>query len=66
MPENKQIVSAITAAVQMYIEGQQLLNAPLHEAGAPPPPTAVYSAWVVGGRQAAMELRRLWQMRLAR
>jgi hypothetical protein len=66
MQEDRRIVSAIAAAVQMYIEGQQQVTASLQESSAYSPPVAAYSAWLVGGRQAAMELRRLWQMRLAR
>ncbi len=60
------VVSAIAAAVQMYIETQQQTTAPVEEARIYQPPGPVYSPWSVGGRQAAMELRRLWQMRLVR
>jgi hypothetical protein len=60
------VVSAIAAAVQMYIETQQQDTAPAAEARPYRPPAPSSSPWLIGGRQAAMELRRMWQMRLAR
>lgn len=66
MLERKGVVAAIAAAVQMYIETQQHEPAPSAEARSYQPPGPLYSPWLIGGRQAAMELRRMWQMRLAR
>ena len=66
MQVKKGVVSAIAAAVQMYIETQQQVSAPEEEARIYQPPGPAYSPWLVGGRQAAMDLRRMWQMRLVR
>ena len=66
MPVKKSVVSAITAAVQMYIQTEQQFAAPVPESGVYQPPGPTYSPWSLAGRQAAMEFRRLWQMRLAR
>jgi hypothetical protein len=62
----KSVVSAITAALQMYLQGEQQLAAPVPESRIHQPPGPAYSPWSLAGRQAAMEFRRLWQMRLAR
>ena len=66
MEMKNRVVSAIAAAVQMYIETQE--QGAVHSAEARPyePPAPSHSPWLIGGRQAAMELRRMWQMRLAR
>lgn len=66
MEVKNRVVSAIAAAVQMYIETQEQVA--VHPAESRPyePPAPDYSPWLIGGRQAAMELRRMWQMRLAR
>jgi len=63
---NKRVVCAIAAAVQMFMQSDQQIAAPMEEASTYKPPGPAYSPWLVGGRQAAMEFRRLWQMRLAR
>ena len=66
MEMKNRVVSAIAAAVQMYIETQQQEAAPAAEARSYQLPAPSPSPWLIGGRQAAMELRRMWQMRLAR
>jgi len=66
MEMKKSVVSAIAAAVHMYIETQQQDIAPVAETRPYQPPAPSYSPWLIGGRQAAMELRRMCQMRLAR
>ncbi|MHC1741681.1 MAG: hypothetical protein AB9873_01460 [Syntrophobacteraceae bacterium] len=67
MELNKNAVAAISAAIQLYLEGEQVLAAAPVEMqkpiGAPRPP---FSPWALSGRQAAMDMRRLWQMRLVR
>ena len=66
MQVRKNVVAAIAAALQLYVQAEQQPAAVLEEpktAAAPSPP---YSAWAMSGRQAAMELRRFWQMRLVR
>lgn len=67
MEVKSNVVAAISTALHLYIESEQQQAAsvlPLQRA--PEPPRQVYSAWALSGRQAAMEMRRLWQMRLAR
>jgi hypothetical protein len=66
MQVKKSVVSAIAAAVQMYIQTQQQVAAPAEESKIYQAPGPAYSPWLIAGRQAAMEFRRLWQMRLAR
>jgi hypothetical protein len=66
MQMKNSVVSAIAAAVQIYIEAQQQDTAPAVETRTYQPPGPSFSPWLIGGRQAAMELRRMWQMRLAR
>jgi len=70
MQVNPKVVAAITAAMQLYYQYQYQLE----QEGAPSAETrpareelpTAFSPWVLSGRQAAMEMRRAWQMRLAR
>ena len=67
MPVKKNVAAAIAAALQLYMQAEQQPTVTLEEqkiAAAPPGPA--FNAWAMSGRQAAMELRRFWQMRLAR
>lgn len=67
MEVKKSVVAAITTALQYYFEMEQQMAAPVEmkqeKAEVPCP---AFSAWVMGGRQASMEMRRYWQMRLVR
>jgi len=63
--ENKTI-AAISAAVQLYMQAEAQAAIPVEPARAPQVPAPVYSLWALSGRQAAMETRRFWQMRLCR
>jgi hypothetical protein len=63
----KNVVAAITTAVQLYMAAEQ--PAPMAVREAPRPveaPRQALSAWAISGRQSAMDMRRLWQLRLAR
>ena len=66
MELNKSRVAAISAAIQLYFEGAQPEAAPFEVQKPPEPPRAPFSPWALSGRQAAMDMRRLWQMRLVR
>lgn len=67
----EKLVAAITGAIAMYLQAEQEAIA---KAEAPPEelvpvrmavsPMAVSSPWVMSGRQSAMEMRRMLQMRL--
>jgi len=67
MEVKKNVIAAISAAVQLYLEGEEQ---PAAVAVDPPraaePPRTSFSPWALSGRQAAMDMRRLWQMRLVR
>ncbi len=66
MELKKSVIAAISAAVHLYLEGEQqpafLVETPKMVAT----PRIAFSPWALSGRQAAMDLRRLWQMRLVR
>jgi hypothetical protein len=67
MEVRKNVIAAISAAVQLYLEGGQQQPAVAVEIQrAAEPPRAPFSPWALSGRQAAMDMRRLWQMRLVR
>ncbi|MGD9504811.1 MAG: hypothetical protein AB7W37_07850 [Syntrophobacteraceae bacterium] len=70
METRKNVVAAISVAVNMYVEAEQCAAgqgpyAPPAPAQAEPPGCS-FSAWTFAGRQSFMEMRRLWQMRLMR
>ena len=63
MHVKKNLVAAIAAAVQLYMQAQQQPAAALEEAQVVTAPGPAFNAWAMSGRQAAMELRRFWQIR---
>lgn len=65
MELKKNVVAAISAAVNAYIEEDEMAFAATQQrAAAPPQPT--FSPWVMAGRAAAMAMRTQWQLRLVR
>jgi hypothetical protein len=66
MEMKKKVAAAITAAVQFYMLAEQ--PAPVVEEApmTPEAPRPAISPWALSGRQSAMDMRRLWQMRLVR
>jgi hypothetical protein len=67
MAVKKSVAAAITTAVQLYMEAeQQIIPAAAPEPGMPRVPSPAFSPWAIAGRQTAMEMRRLLQMRLVR
>lgn len=67
MAIKKNVLAAVSAAVHLYLEGEQQppvvvdVPKPVVEA-----PRAPFSPWALSGRLSAMDMRRLWQMRLTR
>jgi hypothetical protein len=66
MELKKNVAAAITAAVHLYLQAEQQPLSPPLERFRFEPPRPPYSPWALAGRQATMEMRRMWQMRLAR
>lgn len=64
----KTVAAAIATAIDLYLQAEQQ-SAILPAMDAPKAqelPRPIYSPWAMAGRQAAMETRRMWQMRLVR
>jgi len=68
MNVDKKVIAAISSAVGMYLQAEQeaLAALQLQQAAAVGPPRAAYSPFMLAGRQAAMDVRWSWQMRLPR
>lgn len=66
MEAKKNVVAAISAALQLYLQTEQQQPATFEERVEIPSPGPAFNAWALSGRQAAMDMRRLWQMRLVR
>ena len=64
MELRKELVAAITSAVHLYMQTEPQAVTYVEPARAPETPRPLFSPWVMSGRQSAMEMRRLWQMRL--
>ena len=67
MKMKKSLAAAIATAVTAYITTMEAQGAMAGQSAlqAPPPPPPV-SMWSIAGRQAGMEMRRMWQMRIPR
>jgi hypothetical protein len=68
MQLKKNVVAAISSALNFYIQAEQeavALEAPQQRA-LETRPYQPYNPYALAGRQAAMEARWMWQMRLAR
>ncbi len=66
MELKRNVVAAITTAVQLYMLAEQPVSVVEQAPRALEAPRPAISPWALSGRQAAMDLRRLWQMRLVR
>jgi hypothetical protein len=66
MEGKKNVLSAIAAAVHLYMQAEQQVVAPAEDQHATRLPGTAHSPWPIAGRQSAMDMRRLWQMRLVR
>ncbi|MGV8074482.1 MAG: hypothetical protein AB2L11_08005 [Syntrophobacteraceae bacterium] len=66
MEVKSNVVAAITAALNLYVEAEQQPGTFFEEKGAPEIPHTPNNPWAISGRQSAMEMRRLWQLRLVR
>lgn len=67
MNVDPKVVAAISSAVGLYLQAEQEALIARGQPGAPPrPPVVMSSSFALAGRQAAMNTRWTWQMRLPR
>jgi hypothetical protein len=66
MEMKKSVVAAITTAVQLYMMSESQVVVVEESVRPVAPPRPSLSPWALSGRQTAMDMRRLWQMRLVR
>ena len=68
MSVDPKVIAAISSAVGFYLQAEQeaLLSQQQASAALQPPPVAMRSPFAIAGRQAAMDTRWAWQMRLPR
>ncbi|MGC9194604.1 MAG: hypothetical protein ACP5IL_04025 [Syntrophobacteraceae bacterium] len=67
MNVDPKVIAAISSAVGLYLQAEQeALIAQGQLTPRPRPPVAMSSAYALAGRQAAMNNRWTWQMRLPR
>ena len=67
MSIDPKVVAAISSAVGFYLQAEQeALLAQQRLTAVQPPPMAIRSPFAIAGRQAAMDVRWAWQMRLPR
>jgi hypothetical protein len=66
MEMKKKVVAAITTAVQLCMLAEQPALVVAEAPKALEAPRPAISPWALSGRQSAMDMRRLWQMRLVR
>jgi len=66
MQVKKNVVAAISAALQLYMQAEQQPFVAFEERVEVPTLGPAFNAWAMSGRQTAMDMRRLWQMRLVR
>ncbi len=74
MSVEPKIVAAITGAISLYLQAEREELIAVRPEEAKPEVAAAASVriahmpslWALSGRQAAMEMRRMWQMRLVR
>jgi hypothetical protein len=65
----EKVVAAIAGAITMYLQAKIPVEVPREEPVqmyTPARPIVTPSLWAISGRQAAMEMRRMLQMRLFR
>lgn len=68
MSVDPKVIAAISSAVGFYLQAEQeaLLAQQQLSAALQPPPVVMRSPFALAGRQAAMDIRWAWQMRLPR
>jgi hypothetical protein len=69
----EKVVAAIAGAITMYLQAEREVKIPVEvpreepvQMYTPARPIVTPSLWAISGRQAAMEMRRMLQMRLFR
>jgi hypothetical protein len=69
MPIKKTVAAAVAAAVNAYMQDDEAALAMMslqQQQQIAHPPVLSFSPWTMAGRAASMDLRRAWQLRLAR
>jgi len=67
MSVDPKVIAAISAAIGYYLQGEQEVPlAPQQLKRRAQPPAAVSSPFALAGRQSAMDVRWIWQMRVPR
>ncbi len=67
MNVDPKVIAAVSSAIGLYLQAEQeALPAQGHPSSRPRPPVAFSSPYALAGRQAAMNTRWTWQMRLPR
>jgi seryl-tRNA(Sec) selenium transferase len=66
MQADKKVIAAIGAALQLFMQAEQQPAVAVEETRMAETPRSAFNPWAMAGRQAAMEVRRFWQMRLFR
>ncbi len=67
MNVDPKVVAAISSAVGLYLQAEQeALTSRGQLSSRPAPPAALNNSYALAGRQAAMNIRWTWQMRLPR
>ncbi|HYA42694.1 MAG TPA: hypothetical protein VEF34_15430 [Syntrophobacteraceae bacterium] len=67
MSVSPKLIAAISAAVGYYLQDEQKApGAQQPQRRRAPPPEVVSSPFALAGRQAAMDIRWMWQMRVPR
>jgi len=66
MSTDPKVIAAITSAVGFYLQAEQESLSAQPLSGAAHVPVVMSSPFALAGRQAAMDIRWTWQMRLTR
>jgi hypothetical protein len=65
MNADPKVIAAISSAIGCYLQAEQEVS-PAQQRSRPAKPPVMSSPFALAGRQAAMDIRWMWQMRLPR
>lgn len=66
MSVDPKVIAAISSAIGYYLQAEQEALLAMQQQRASAPPYPMRSPFAIAGRQAAMDVRWAWQMRLPR